>query len=453
MATTESDASGDAATGTARLVPALLRLAWPLALSGMVTVAIAGNDTVLLGRLGADAVAIGAVAVGVHTVAVALLSGFGIPAQVIAARRQGAADPAGAAHGAERTVAIALWVGVPLAGALALGAEPLITAIAGPAVDVPLSAAYLRIVVSGLPALAVGVVLRGFATGISRSAVVLVSTTASAAVDVAASILFLRLGAGPLGVAAGTLLGSVVPAVVFLVWSRRIGRTGVPVPTLRGVLRRPARRHREAWSLGWPEALLGATGTGSIVVVTVLLAPSGAVALATVRALDVAELAVWMLISGLAAAGTTLLGERIGAGDPHGTRRVVLVTAGSVGTVAVTCAALLPLVTPAALRLAVDDARVAAEAERVVWLFWAQVLWMAGTATTNAVLRAHRDTRTPLRASLIGEYVVFLPLGWLLCRVLHLGVTGIYLAHHVFWATFLAVGLLAVRARLRHTPP
>ncbi|MGH3611725.1 MAG: MATE family efflux transporter [Pseudonocardia sp.] len=431
------------------VVRELLGLAWPLALSGLVTVAISGNDTVLLGQLGAEAIAVGAVAVAVYSVVAVLLTGFGVPAQVLTARHHGAGEHGDAARTAERTATVALWLSIPLTCVLLVLAEPLVGWIAGSAVDAGQAAAYLRILLVGLPVFAIGVVLRGFATGIGRSRVVLVSGVATFAVDVGASLLLIALGYGTLGVAVGTLLGSCVPTVVSLGWLRRIRRGGVPGPRLRKMLGRVRIEHREAWAMGWPEAAMMACAAGATVVVTVLLAPSGPVALATARTLDVAVLLVWMVIYGVAAAGTTLLAQRIGAGDAAGLRRVVGVTAVGTGGVALLCATLLPLVTPAVLRLAVDDPRVAAAAEPVVWIAWTSVLWMAATATTNAVLRSNGDTRTPLRASLIGEYAVFLPVGWLLCRVLDLGLTGVFVANHIFWAAFLAVGAVTARRYLR----
>ncbi|MGF1662356.1 MAG: MATE family efflux transporter [Kineosporiaceae bacterium] len=429
-------------------MPALLRqltrLAWPLVLSGVVTILVSANDAILLGRLGAEAVAVGAAAVAVHSVAALLLSGFTIPAQVLAARRLGAGDPPGAAREAGLVAAVALWTSLPLTAGLLLGAGPILTAIAGPAIDVPLGTDYLRLVALGLPVIAVVAVLRGFATGIGRPRAVLVITTVAAVVDVAASIVLLAAGAGTLGVAVGTLAGSVAPLVVAVIWTVRLRAGGTPVPSATAMLRPPGRAHRQAWSLGVPEALLAATAAGSLVVVTWLLAPDGPVVLATARVLDVAVLVVWTVIYGVAAAGTTMIAERAGGGDLVGVRRVVRVTAIGTAAVAVVCAAALPVLTPPVLRWAVADARVAETAAPVVWLAWLQVLWMAATATTNAVLRAHRDTRTPLLASLIGEYAVFLPVGWLLCRALGLELLGVFVAHHVFWAAFLVVGLLRV---------
>ncbi|WP_307793429.1 MATE family efflux transporter [Amycolatopsis sp. MtRt-6] len=429
------------------MIKALLRLAWPLTLSGLVTVVISGNDTVFLGRIGAGAVAAGATAVGVYAVATALLNGFALPAQVLTARHRGAGAPVEAARSAEHTASLAFWGSVPLVIVLMLLAEPLIHLIAGSAVDVTTAAAYLRILAGGLPLFAVGVVLGGFATGVGRSRVVLVGTLCSAAIDIGGTSLLFTFGGGTLGVAVGTLAGSVAPAVVALAWLRSLKREGIAVPAVREMLRRPDFRH-EAWALGWPGALLGATGVGSSVVVTVLLAPSGTVVLATVRALDVVERPVWTLIYSLATAGTTLLAVRVGAGDREGHDRVVRTLAAAAAVIAVCCVVSLPPVTPAMLRVVVEDPQVAAAAGPIVWIYWAQVLWMAATATTNAVLRAHGDTRTPLRASLIGEYAVFLPVGWLLCRWLGLGLSGVYVAHHVFWAAFLVVGLIAARRRV-----
>ncbi|WP_162452104.1 MATE family efflux transporter [Phytoactinopolyspora mesophila] len=429
----------------------LLRIAWPLALSGFVTVFVAGNDTVLLGLVNADAIAAAAAPIGMYLVVTVFLTAFSIPAQILAARHQGAGDSVEAARSAARTGTLAVCLAVPISLMLIAAGPWLVSLITADNVDTELAGWYVRILAAGVPLFALTAMVRGFAVGIGRSRIVLLISSSIAAVDIGTSILLLALGAGALGIAAGTTIGVATGAGIALAWLRRTGRGDTPVPHLREILSRPTYAHREAWTIGWPEGLMGAFSMGSLLVVTVLIAPSGPLALATVRALDVMVTFAWVVVFSAGSAGTTLLAQRIGAGDVDGLRQVVRRTLTLAGAFAVTCAVVMPLVSPALLRVAIDDARVAENAAPYVWIAWAQVLWMACTVTTNAIVRAHGDTKTPLKASLIGEYAVFLPLGWLLCRVNDLAITGVFIAHHVYWATFLAIGANYAVRHLRRT--
>ncbi|CAN5145565.1 hypothetical protein BH20ACT5_BH20ACT5_13630 [soil metagenome] len=123
--------------------------------------------------------------------------------------------------------------------------------------------------------------------------------------------------------------------------------------------------------------------------------------------------------------------------------------------VAVVLTALVATTAAPLARLAVDDPAVARAVGTVAVAGAAQALWMALTVVANGIVRGHGDSRTPLRASLVAEYAVFLPLGWLLCRELDLGLTGVFVAHHVYWATFAAIAgwSAARRSRFRATGP
>ncbi len=86
-------------------------------------------------------------------------------------------------------------------------------------------------------------------------------------------------------------------------------------------------------------------------------------------------------------------------------------------------------------------------AEPILLLAWAQGGWILCSIVLLGICRSHKDTRASLRASMIAEYLVFLPVGWLVCRHWTFGVRGLFVSHHAFWLTFCAV--LAISA-VRH---
>jgi Na+-driven multidrug efflux pump len=184
----------------------------------------------------------------------------------------------------------------------------------------------------------------------------------------------------------------------------------------------------------------------------VVLATSGPAALAGSRVLDLTSGVLFIVLSGVGAAGTTMMAHRIGAGDLAAARAAVRTVAGVAVAFAAVATAVLPWVVPDLLE-AVAGGQVRAVAAPWAWPAVLQVWWMAAVVTTNAVLRSFGDTRTTMRASLTGEYLVFLPVGLVTCRVAGWGLGGVFLAHHLFWATFLTVGLLAARRHLRRGTP
>lgn len=423
----------------------LLRIAAPISLSSALTLVLGLNDTIILGRSGAEVVAAAAVAISALMVLMGTVLGFAVPAQVLTAQRVGADDPQGAARAATATAAQALAVAVVLAVLLTLLAEPLTRAILGAGPTAELSADYLAVLAPGLVIQALAASLRGFVTGLGRTRIVLTATAVSVVVDVAGAYAALALGLGPLGVAASTVLGVAAAAVVLVASCRRLS-AHQPVP--RPALLRPARVDLPAVRrIGVPEALQLTFGFGAGLVVSVLVAPEGPAALAAVRALDNLLLLLYVLAIGVTSGVVTLAAQRVGAGDLPGVRAaeragwrllvppiLVIAVAGALLT--------RPLVT-----LMVDDPQVAELAGDVAVLAWAQAPLLVLGLLGNAVNRAHGDSRIGLVASVVAEYAVFLPAGLIALRLLDTGIAGIMVAHLVYWVAFIAI--IAPRRRRR----
>ncbi len=419
----------------------LLSLAWPLALHGLVTVGVASNDVVLLGRESPAVLASAVVATSLTTLLVMTLSALGIATQIDASRAFGAGDDAAARITIESSLRTAAAIGV-LPWLLCWAAAPWLTDLAGGAASDPaISGAYLRITLVGLPFAVVSSVLRAYATAAGSTRIVPAAGLVTAGVDVAASL----AGGSALGwpgVAAGTVVGYATGAGVLVTWSRRL-------PTARRPRwsRTAGGAERGLLRLGWPEMLLAAFSSGAGLVVVVVLAGSPPSVLAASRLLDVQVSLAWVLLSSVGQAALTVLGAASGSGRPAVFDRAVRTT-GAV-LVAIAVATLLAGgVVGGPVAAAVGGPAVAAVVGGWAWLAWAQVLWQAGCVLALTVCRACRDTRAALWASTVAEYAVFLPAGLVLCRLLDQGLVGVLVAHHLFWATFVTIAVVrAVRAR------
>ncbi len=442
----------DAATIPASLgaaIRAVLRIAGPLVAHGLVTVVVTMNDVVLLGRSGAEVLGASAAAGSVAVVAVMLLAGLaGTSTQILVARAIGAGSGVAAARAAERSVPVVVVSSLVLAiGGFAF-AGPLVVVIGGTAIDPDLAASMLRVLLLGLLFSGITAIARGYATGLGQTRIVVISALVAAAVDTGLSLTLLPL-VGPLGVTAATALAYAAGLATFLVWLRSRRRSGGVAPRLlRAMATLPGPDQREPLALGWSEALLGATSGGAYVVVTLLLSTGRPEVLAASRSIEAMITVLWTLLMGISSAGLTLLAQARGADSREGYRRALkaaLVVSGSIG---LTLAFALPGVTVPLLSLAVGDA-IAAEAAPAAWLAWLQAPWIILSTLSLSVCRSFRDTRTPMWASVVTEYAVFLPVGWLLCRVAGQGIVGLFLAHHIFYVAFVAIAGGAAVAHLR----
>lgn len=416
-------------------------LAWPLAMNGLVTVAVSTNDVVLLGRVSPTVLASAVVATSVLTVLVLSLTSVGVATQIEAPRAFGAGDDRAGRGAAESTVRAALMVGaVPW---LACGAAaPWLAGVLGQGTaDPAIAATYLRITLLGVPFAVIAAVLRSYATANGTTRVVLVAGVVTAAADVAAS-LGLRSWLGWQGVAAGTVIGYAVGALLLVAWARRL-----PAPRRPRWARLWTGGERAVLRLAWPEILLALFSSAAGLVVVIVLAGADPSVLAASRLLDVQVSLAWVLLYAGGQGLLTVLGEAEGAGRTDLFTRAIRNAAPLFAATA-----LLLLVTGGLLAQQVVGAIGGDEVASVVghlgWLAWGQVLWQAACVLALTVCRASRDTRAALIASLVGEYAVFLPVGLVLCRWQGWGLPGVLVAHQLFWAAFVAIATLrAFRAR------
>lgn len=437
----------------------LARIAFPIIGSALVTILVATNDAFLLAGASARTLATVVTSSTILIVFAMLVSGVALPAQVLLARAIGSGDPKSGAQASDAALALGLWVATPLAIIAAFGAPWLISSVGGGAVDAPFGETYLRLTLLGVPAIALAAALRGRASGLGATKIILVASITSATIDVGLS-LALRHVLGPIGVGIGTVCGQIAGAAVLYYQARKPHATGskdgqhaVPAVRLAAIFERPRAVHRDVLALGWPEAVFATCTAGAGVVVAFLLSTSPPEHLAASRFLDItASNIMWVFMIGFGAAATTLLAKALGAQELALVRRVIrqalLITAvcAAVGLVVV------PLGAPRVIAL-LANAKIASLASSVIWLVAAQGVFMAVIVVNNAILRAMKDSRTPMFMSLFAEYVVFLPLGLLLTRHYDLQVTAVFIAHLAFWAVFAVVGLVKARAKLRALNP
>lgn len=435
----------------------LARLALPLVVFGLVQTLVVANDALLLGSAGAEAITSAGAASAVAMVAIFFFMGLGgTGGQILVSRAWGAGDHAAARAVVAQGVRLALLIGLPTLLVLGIVAPWLLELVGDTAIDTELSAAMLRILLPGILAAAIGSVLRGFANGAGETRIVLVASLVAAVVDVGTSVSLLLAGLGPIAVSIGTTLGTTASTLTLMAWSGRRHRRGGQEPGWRQMLGRGA-AHRvsppggstaENWRVGWPEALLGATSAGAGVVVTLVLATSLPAHLAAARTVEATTMLAWTVIAGVGTAGLTLLGQALGAQDTAAYRRALTAMLLTGGAASLALLAAGPPLTLLYLTTTFTPDVVAA-AESVLWLAWVQVPWILGSTLLLGICRSHKDTKASMWASLVSEYGAFLPAGWLLCRVLELGVRGLFYAHHIYWVAFYAVVLPAALRHLR----
>ncbi|HEY0344554.1 MAG TPA: MATE family efflux transporter [Solirubrobacteraceae bacterium] len=384
-------------------------------------------DTAVVGHLGTRQLAALAIAATALTTLVSLciFLTYGTTAQV--ARMHGAGD----AERAGRLAAQALWLasglGVLLALACVLLADPLVALLGGRGETAALAARYLRISAAGLPPALIALAGQGYLRGIRDLRTPLLIVVAAQVVNVVLELWFVYgLGWGLDGSAAGTVIAQAAMGATFA-WL---------------LVRQPASSRRPQRSLLAPiarisgqlfvrsAALLVAFATASAVIARVGDASLGAHQIAMNLFAFMA-----LVLDAIAIAAQVLVGRGLGAGDAAGTRAIAARAIGWSLVAGCLFAALLLALAGTLPRAFTSDPAVI-ERAHAIWPMLALMQPLAAVVfALDGVLIGAGDTRYLAGSMLLAGLGAYVPVA-LLALALGWGLTGV-------WAGLLA--LMAVR--------
>ena len=425
---------------------ATFALAWPMIVAQLAQMALPTTDILLLGGLGPEAVASGALAVNLYNTF--MLFGVGVMSATVpmVARRRGMMRHS--VKDLRRTVRQALWVAVSVAlpmWAILWNGEAIFLLLGQ---DPELSrrgAVFLRILMWGLLPFFGFVALRSFIAALERPAWTLIVGVSAVPFNAGLgwALIHGRYGLPELGVNGPALATALTMAFLFvglvlvLVGERRFRRY-----RLFGHFWRPDwPRYRDVWRLGLPIALMIVFETSIFNAAGFLIGLVGTAPLAAhAITLQIAATA-FMVPFGLAQAVTVRVGLAYGRGDEKA--MAIAGWTSWVLTVAIMCgtAALFTFAPDLLLGAFLDrDDPANAETLRLgrAYLAVAALFQIVDgiQATAAGMLRGRHDTRVPMIMALVGYWGVGLTSSIVLAFPLRLEGVGVWLG--------LAFGLGAV---------
>ncbi|MBI4213354.1 MAG: MATE family efflux transporter [Chloroflexi bacterium] len=203
------------------------------------------------------------------------------------------------------------------------------------------------------------------------------------------------------------------------------------------------RRLRRLVSLGLPAALQFTMEVGVFATATALAGSLTATSLASHQIVLNVATVTFIVPFGVGAAAAVLVGQSLGAEDPsEARRRGWIALALGVGFMA--CSALAFVLIPEVLLAAfTSDPAVIATGVKLLLVAAAFQVFDGLQAVATGALRGLGDTRTPMVANLVGYWVLGLPLGYVLCFTIGLGVVGVWMG--------LSAGLIVIGLSLLAT--
>jgi multidrug resistance protein, MATE family len=388
-------------------------LAFPFMVNSAVQAILNATDTWFIGRVSPDATAaIGAVYWPV-LVFVMLFGGIGLSVQTFVAQAYGA----GRFMRASQITWTALWGSLfttPFFLLLALGGRPLFAPFGIEPRILDLSIAYWLPRMLGGPLGVAMWSLLGFFNGIARP-----NTTLKIVVFVALAnallnqyfMFDLRMGVAGSAWATDTaqLLGVAAALATFL---RPAVRTRYR-SSLTWRLR--ARTLRQQWALGFPMGLLTAADVLGFALFQLMQVRLGTVDGASSQIVMMLTSLCYMPAVGIAMAGTTLVGQAIGAGRRDWAAKVgngiILLAVLYMGVIGVVIAAFGPLIMPIFTNpLDPNAAAVISRGCVLLWIASGYQLFDGLNIGSGACLRGAGDVRLPAIMVLALSWVLFVPL-------------------------------------------
>jgi putative MATE family efflux protein len=272
-------------------------------------------DSAIVGNLGTPQLAGLGIAGSLLATAVSLCVFLAYGTTAAVARRVGAGDlRAAIAQGVD-----GLWLGAALGCLLAaaglLAAEPLVAAFDPDAATTAYALTYLRVSLTGLPAMLVVLAATGVLRGLQDTATPLVVAATGAAANVVLNLLLVYgLDMGIAGSALGTVLAQAGMAAAFVVVVVRGARAhGAALrPDLPGI--------RAAATSGVPLVVRTATLRAALLVATYVATAAGTVAIAAHQVAFTIWIFLALALDAVAIAGQAIVGRYLGAGDAGGAR-------------------------------------------------------------------------------------------------------------------------------------
>jgi multidrug resistance protein, MATE family len=411
-------------------LPALLRLAVPVVLSELAWMLMSVVDTIMVGRLGPEA--IGAVGLSSSLYYIPALFGAGLllGLDTLVSQAYGRGDHAECRHWVMQGIYIVLLFSIPVI--IIVQWIPALLPRWGTNPDVASqTAAYLRLLNWGTPWLLTYACFRRYLQGMHIVKPVTFALVTANLVNLAGNWLLIygKFGLPEMGVrgsAFSTVLARVYMAgflIAVAIWhEHKAGGSffaQFPLPDKRRIMR--------ILQLGGPAATQMIFEIGAFGGATVIAAKLSAESLAAHQiALNIASV-TYMVPLGISAAAAVAVGHNIGAGDPARARRTGYLAIGvAVGFMAL-MALLLTVFPHHIVWIYSPDPRVLAIGAPLLALAAAfQIFDGIQTATTGA-LRGLGHTKAPMVLNFIGYWIIGLPLGYWLCFSRNLGVFGVWI--------------------------
>ncbi len=420
----------------------ILRLAGPLIASQMAHMLMVFTDTVMMGKIGPEALAGGGLGAATYSFVSFFCVGVMAAVGTLVAIRHGANDT----QGATRLTQAGLWLawGMALVAALLLwNLEPVLLRFGQTEVNVHMATQFLTTLPLALPGLLSFMALRGFTSALGRAGPVMTISLAGAGANFALNYMMIHgwFGLPNLGLMGIGLITAIVTNCMALALALHIRRhpAYAAYPIRKGLWQLSGSHLKELWNLGLP---IGGTYAVEVGLFTFAAFCMGAMGSTQMAAHQIAVQTVsmaFMIPVGISYAVTMRIGQHYGAGNIVMARTAGRLGISFGGAVMLMFGVLFWLAPHQVIGLFLDlndpafSEIVILAVKLLAIAAWFELLDGTQTIAMGAI-RGLKDAKTTFLIGLVCYWLVAAPAAWLLAFSTDLGAEG------VWWG--LALGLL-----------
>ncbi|MEG5264997.1 NorM family multidrug efflux MATE transporter [Pseudomonas sp. JDS28PS106] len=428
----------------------ILRLAGPLIASQLAHMLMVFTDTVMMGKIGPQALAGGGLGAATYSFVSFFCVGVMAAVGTLVSIRHGAGDD----QGATRLTQAGLWLawGMALVAALLLwNLEPVLLRFGQDEANVHMAAQFLTTLPLALPGLLSFMALRGFTSALGRATPVMVISLVGAAANYVLNYALIHnwMGLPNLGLMGIGLVTAIVTNCMALALALHIRWSAAYAawPIHKG-LRRLSRSHlAELWRLGLP---IGGTYAVEVGLFTFAAFCMGAMGSTQMAAHQIAMQSVsmaFMIPVGISYAVTMRIGHHYGAGNAALVRTAGRVGIGFGGAVMLSFGLLFWLAPHWIIGLFLDIndpqfADIVVLAGKLLAIAAWFELFDGVQSIAMGAIRGLKDAKTTFFIGLGCYWLISAPAAWLLGFPAEMGAPG------VWWG--LALGLLCAAAALTY---
>jgi multidrug resistance protein, MATE family len=407
---------------------ALLRIAGPIVLSQLGGVGMNTMDTIMVGPLGAEALAAAGLASALHVVLLMVTTGTILGMGPLVSQAFGAGDREQCRRVLVQGVWLALLLSIPVV-AINLVGQPIALALGQQAGVALLVGGYMGALAWGVVPVLLFMAFRQFLEGMGLTRPAMVITFIGLAVNFVGNRILIYGVEGwvePMGVVGSGWSTTIVRWCMLLAMGWYLYRHPGLHP-FRGIRWAPAAALvKRILAIGLPTGAQVGLEVGLFSFAAVMMGWFGALELGTHQVTISIVSTTFMVALGVSLAGSIRVGQHVGSGNPAGVRRATLLTY-LLALVSMGIFALLFLTIPELLLgLFSRDPEIIALGRSLLFMAALFQLFDGAQVAGFCVLRGASDTRVPMILAALSYWVIGVPAAYTLAFLLGVGPVGIW---------------------------